>query len=93
VAVEGNVVLAGAPYAFTTRFDAPGRVFAYVKPSTGWASTSTPNLSLTPSDKTNTAFFGGAVAFSGKFVVVGAQNSTVNGNLFQGAAYIFGPKP
>jgi hypothetical protein len=92
VAVEGNVVLAGAPYAFTTGNNAPGRIYAYVKPSTGWVSTSTPNRSLTSSDETGGEFFGGAVAFSGKFAVVGAPDLTVNGNQAQGAAYVFGPK-
>jgi hypothetical protein len=44
---------------------------------------------LTASDFGPEAQFGNAVALSGDTALIGAYNSTIDGNLYQGAAYVF----
>jgi hypothetical protein len=85
VAVEGNVVLAGAPLAIIGA-NAQGSLYGYVKPSTGWANSNTPNGFVTASPGEAQEEFGSSVAVSGKTFVVGAPH---DGDALQGAAYIF----
>jgi hypothetical protein len=89
VAVEGSIVLAGAPGAFIGK-SRTGSVFGYVKPPTGWADTSKPTGSVIASDGEAGDGFGHAVAISGTIAVIGAPLHAVNGNTEQGTAYIFG---
>ena len=84
VAVSGDTVVAGAPYA------SPGAVYVFIEPAGGWAS-ETQAAKLTASDGAASDALGGSVAVSGDTVVAGAPGATVNGNAGQGAAYVFGP--
>jgi hypothetical protein len=86
VAVEGNVVLAGAPFDQIGQNDEQGAVFGYVEPPTGWANSSTPVGSVTSSDNESEDRFGDAIAISGTLVVIGAP---YQGGDLQGAVYIF----
>ena len=79
VAVDGNTVVAGAPFA------SHGAAYVFVKPASGWAS-ETETAKLTASDATDDLGF--SVGVSGDAVVAGAFNK-VNGNDAQGAAYVF----
>jgi hypothetical protein len=92
VAIAGNTILAGAPRDTIGDNSSQGAVFAYVKPPGGWVNTSMPNLSVTGSDSTVNDEFGYSVALSGTTAVIGAPFHTVNGNVDQGAAYVFGAK-
>lgn len=78
VATEGNIVVVGALNA-----DA---VYVFEKPSGGWQNM-TQTATLTPSDDAD--HFGAAVAISGNTIVVGAPYTTVNGEVEQGAVYVF----
>jgi hypothetical protein len=63
-----------------------GAVFAYVKPTTGWANSKAPNGSVTASYDESEDRFGDAIAISGTNVVIGAP---YQGGGLQGAVYIF----
>jgi hypothetical protein len=65
--------------------------FAYVfdKPASGWATTSTPNAKLVPTDEIKDNNFGFSVGISGGTIVCGADGAVDNGS-GNGAAYIFG---
>ena len=52
-----------------------------------WAETQ----KVTASDGVVSAFFGSAIALNGSTIVVGALFDTINGNLSEGSAYVFGP--
>ena len=58
------------------------KAYLFVPPTSGW-----------PISMTETCEFsaGSIVAIDGNSLVVGAPHTTVNGNVNQGAAYIFGP--
>jgi hypothetical protein len=84
VAIDGSTIVAGAPYTpgQGTRF---GEALVYVKPSTGWRSTSTPNAILTASDAGYGDELGWSVSVSGNVVVAGAPFADSD----TGAAYVF----
>jgi hypothetical protein len=90
VAVEDNVILAGAPDDPIGHNNMQGAVFGYLKPPSGWVNSSTPEGSVTSSDGAAGDLFGDAIAVSGNVAVIGAPHHTVNGNGDAGAAYIFG---
>ena len=68
-----------------------GAVFVFVRPTKGWATTSTFQAELTNSTGAAGDNFGTAVAMSldGKTIVVGAPQATVGTHLYQGAVYVF----
>jgi hypothetical protein len=90
VAVEDNVILAGAPDDPIGHSNMQGAVFGYVKPPSGWVNSSTPEGSVTSSDGAARDLFGDAIAVSGNVAVIGAPHHAVNGNGDAGAAYVFG---
>jgi hypothetical protein len=78
VSISNNTVVAGASNDPSTN-----AAYVFIKPKSGWVTTSKFNAKLTASDG---SIFGFAVAVSGKTIVSGAI-----GNLqLQGAAYVFG---
>ena len=81
VAISGDVVVAGAPGSYASRFSGEGAAYVFVKPADGWSSIS-PTATLTPSDPIpQDDLFGWSVAMSGNTVVVGAGGKS--------AAYVF----
>jgi hypothetical protein len=82
VAIDGNTVVVGAPFA------PAGAVYVFVKPATGWATTSTFNAKLTAPASDAAGFFGAGVAISGDTVVVGSD-VPIGGNPLQSVAYVF----
>jgi hypothetical protein len=86
VAVEGNVVLSGAPFDPIGHNNMQGAVFGYAKPAGGWANTSQPNGSVTGHDGQAGDRFGRSMAVSGNNSVIGAP---YHGGALQGAVYIF----
>ena len=69
----------------------PGAVYVFVKPTMGWASTSTFTAKLTASDGEANDELGWSVAISGNgsTVVARAPGATVGGSSGQGAVYVF----
>ncbi|GIW43466.1 MAG: hypothetical protein KatS3mg077_0748 [Candidatus Binatia bacterium] len=73
-----------APFGVT-----PGAAYVFLKPSGGWATTSSWDAKLAPSDGDAGDRFGDSVAIDGDVVVVGAPTHDTNGNMNRGAAYVF----
>jgi hypothetical protein len=81
VAIAGDVVLATAPEFGSNQ----GRVYVFVKPPSGWTSSSTENATLVPSDSAADDRFGSDIAANGDVIVVAAQSK---GNA-RGEVYVF----
>jgi co-chaperonin GroES (HSP10) len=91
VSSDGSTVVAGALDATVGGNIEQGAVYVFVKPSGGWSS-GTQTAKLTASDGAANDQLGASVGVSadGSTVVAGADNATVGGNGYQGAAYAFG---
>jgi trimeric autotransporter adhesin len=94
ISADGNTIVVGNPVFWDS--STPGTAYVFVKPSTGWASSSplTQNARLTAFNGATTGNeneLGDAVGIGadGSIVVAGASTTTINGNVFQGAAYVF----
>jgi hypothetical protein len=87
VSTNGSTVAVGAigVNSFT------GAEYIFVKPSSGWRTTSHFNSELTPADGTSGDAFGFSSSLSGNNVLVGALNHPYGTNPGPGAAYVFGP--
>jgi hypothetical protein len=84
-AINGNVVVVGAPGASVGANQGQGAAYIFQKPPTGWINMSRAN-ELTASDGVSNDNFGISVALRNKTIVVGSI-----GNNSSGAAYVFGP--
>jgi hypothetical protein len=84
VAVDGNTVVAGAPYHNSGQ----GAAYVYVKPAAGWGNM-TETAELTASDAADYNYFAWSVAIKEDTIVVGAIFGMVGGNQEQGAVYVF----
>jgi len=87
VAISGNTIVAGAPVARIGGHGLQGAAYVFVKPATGWATTSTPGAMLTASDGAAGDVLGASVAVSNDTVIVGAPRSGRNDG--SSAAYVF----
>jgi hypothetical protein len=88
VAISGNTVAIGAPYASIGSNYQQGASYVFVEPGSRWTNM-TQTAKLTSSDGAANDIFGGAVAISASTIVVGASEATVNGNSSAGKAYVF----
>ena len=88
LAISGNTIVAGAP-RWPAR-DVRGAAYVFVKPATGWKSTSSFSARLTASDGAANDYFGYSVSIDGNTIVPGAYGATIRFNSQQGAAYVFG---
>lgn len=86
VAVSGDTVVVGAPYATINGKASQGAAYVFVKPVNGWATTGTYTAELINNSGAAGDNFGSSVAISGNTVVVGAPSAT---STPQGAAYVF----
>lgn len=84
VAVSGQTVLAGAPFAEIdgNQF---GAVYAYTPTDGVWSETQ----QILASDGQLGDFFGNTIATDGSNAVIGADSAQIGNNYTQGAAYVF----
>jgi hypothetical protein len=87
-AIRDNSAVVGAVNGGSGR---TGAAYLFVKPLSGWETTSTFNASLIPSDGVIGDAFAFSVGISGNTVVAGAINHPSGSNPGPGAAYVFGP--
>ena len=85
VSLKGTTLVAGSPQANSGK----GAAYVFVRPLTGWQSTSSFNAELTASDGQFDDLLGYSVSLSNNTVVAGAYLAPVGGNSYQGAAYVF----
>ncbi len=92
VAISGDTVVAGAPFATIGNSSESGAAYVFVKPTGGWANT-IQVAKLKASDSAAFDQLGWSVAISGDTVIAGAPFRDVASgamtNADQGAAYIF----
>lgn len=89
VAISGDTVVVGAPFAEIGGKDVQGAAYVFVRPPTGWAGNLTQTAKLTASDGATGDEFGASVAVSGATVIVGAPFAAIGSKYAQGAAYVF----
>jgi len=83
VAIDGDTIVVGA----SGTYDDQGAAYVFVKPSSGWATTSAFNAMLTASDGGLLDFLGLSVAISGNTVVAGQPFH--NDQTGPGVVYVF----
>jgi hypothetical protein len=90
VSSDGGVVVVGAPFAAVGSNFGQGAAYMFVKPASGWAST-TETAKLTASDGAGNDSLGFSVGISsdGGTLLAGAYFADVGSNIAQGAAYVF----
>jgi FG-GAP repeat len=87
VAIDGNTIVVGAEASQVGVHKGQGAAYVFVRPVSGWKSTSTYNAQLVASDGVSNCSFGLTVAISGTTIVTGApfrQNRAGPGE-----AYVF----
>ena len=85
VAISGNYAIVGAPRFGGTGLINMGLAFIFNKTAAGWKQVAR----LAARDSAGSDYFGGAVAISGDYAVVGCSNKTVGANVAQGKAYVY----
>ncbi len=93
VAVNGDVVVVGAPIAEIGENFNQGSAYIFVRPLGGWAGLVTEQAKLTALDGAAFDLFGASVAVDGDTVVVGAHGDDIGTNSNQGSAYVFVKPP
>jgi hypothetical protein len=96
VTVSGDTIVVGAEGANIGPTIDQGAAYVFVKPPSGWATTSTFTAKLTASDGTQHDELGSSVAISGDTVVAGAPLADLanpNRESDQGATYVFVKPP
>ena len=88
VSIRNDTVVAGAPGATVGSNPGQGAIYVFVRPATGWAST-TETAKLTARDGASGDAFGASVFFGGYRIVVGAPGADVGSNVDQGEVYVF----
>ena len=83
IAIAGRTILSGD---YNANPPAAGPVYVFVRPNTGWASTSTPTQTLHDPHPGSNDSFGLSVAISGRTAVVGAYTAPPSS---VGDAYIY----
>src|SRR6478736_2959921 len=85
VALDGSTLVVGANGATVGGNAGQGALYVFAESNGTWSQVQ----KLTASDGTANSSFGESVALNGSTALIGANNATVNGHSFQGAAYIF----
>ena len=88
VAISGNTVVTGAPFATIGTNYAQGAAYVFVKPTNGWIDMSQ-TATLTASDGAANDWLGYGVAISGNRIVAGAPFAAIGSNRTQGTGYTY----
>jgi hypothetical protein len=88
VAIDGDVIVVGDPYARIGSNNGQGALYVYVKPSGGWKDM-TETAKLTASDGGVLSELGVSAAILGNTIVGSAPFTTIGSNGSAGAVYVF----
>ena len=90
VSISGDTIVVGACNLSGVCSNGPGKAYVFVKPAGGWATTSTFDAELTPSDGgTAQDSFGLPVSIGGNTVVIAAPQTNGITGVGPGKAYVF----
>ncbi len=81
VAVNGDTIIVGAPYASIGSNSGEGAAYVFVKPSGGWHNM-TEVAKLTPSDGSSDLWFGHSVAVDKDTIVIGSDDINSSSNVY-----------
>lgn len=85
VAISGNYAILGSPRYSGSGLANMGVAYIFIHGSGGW----TEFARLAPKDSAAYDYFGGAVAISGDYAIVGSSYKTIGANAGQGKAYVY----
>jgi hypothetical protein len=85
VGISGDTAVIGAPSSHNFQ----GTAYVFVKPATGWVTTSTFNAELGVPHAVQSGGFAQSVSISGNAVAIGSPGTTVGTNSNQGAVFLF----
>jgi len=85
VAISGNYAIVGAPRFGASGLLNMGLAYIFNKTAAGWRQVAR----LAAYDSASGDYFGGAVAISGDYAIVGSSNKTIGANVAQGRAYVY----
>jgi hypothetical protein len=85
VSVSGNTILVAAANKTVNGNFSQGAAYVFVESDGTWNQ----GAELTGGDGAASDLFGSSASLSGNTILVGASTKTVNGNAYQGAAYVF----
>ena len=88
VALSGDKVVVGAPFADIDANAEQGLAYAFVKPANGWMDM-TETDKITASDGAADDWFGWSLELEGDMLVVGSALNDIDLNEDQGSAYVF----
>jgi FG-GAP repeat len=86
VAMSGNLIVTGVPFAAIGSNPTQGAAYTFMKPATGWKSTSHFNAKIVETNGAQNDDLGWSASLSGNALLIGAPGASSQ----QGAAYIFG---
>jgi hypothetical protein len=89
VAIDGDTIVAGAPYHTVAGNPAEGSAYVFTRPTGSSWTNATETAKLTPSDGAANDNFGLAIGVSGSNAAIGSPGHTVGGNVGQGSVYVF----
>lgn len=91
VAISGNTLVVGSPYANVGSNSGQGAAYVFVKPANGGWVNATENAKLISSDGLEDDNFGYSVAINGDQIAVGAPDRTTVGGVTGGAYFFLKP--
>jgi len=91
VAISGNTLVVGSPYAQVGSNSGQGAAYVFVKPAKGGWANATENAKLISSDGMEDDNFGYSVAINGDQIAVGAPDRNTVGGVTGGAYFFLKP--
>jgi len=89
VSFDNQSVVAGAYGHMVNNNPYQGAAYVFTRPSAGWQTTNQQNAELNSSDGQAWDLFGYSISSFNGTAVVGAVQATVNGDVSQGASYVY----
>jgi hypothetical protein len=93
VSISGNIIAVGASFWDHFQTGESGAIYAYVKPASGWRTTSRSSAELFPPASSTASYLGTNVGIGSGVVMGSAPLATLNNLTNEGAVFIFGPQP
>lgn len=94
IAISGNTVAAGFPFASTAGTNGmqslEGVVYVFVEPAGGWADNTPDAAELVPPVRYQSRTLGASVSLDGSTLVAGSPWGLFGSNNLQGAAFVYG---
>jgi|ERR1035441_10327648 hypothetical protein len=91
VSISGNIIAVGASYWDHNHTGQSGAIYTYIKPASGWRTTSRSSAELFPSASSTASYLGASVGIGSGVAMGGAPYATINNQTYEGAVFVFGP--